>query len=70
MKCHRVIINRSISCLSITGHSFQSKMFGWTGTLTPSQTAEIAATKQVIYDGFKAALQAGGAEGKGRYPGR
>jgi myo-inositol catabolism protein IolC len=39
--------------------SFQTKMFGWTGTLSPSQTAEIASTKQVIYDGFKFALQAG-----------
>jgi myo-inositol catabolism protein IolC len=39
--------------------SFQSKMFGWKGTLTPEQTAEIAATKQVIYDAFKAALAAG-----------
>ena len=39
--------------------SFQTKMFGWTGTLSPSQTAEIASTKQVIYDGFKSALQAG-----------
>jgi hypothetical protein len=34
--------------------SFQTKMFGWKGTLSPYQTAEIAATKQVIYDGFKA----------------
>jgi len=39
--------------------SFQVKMFGWKGTLTPEQTAEIAATKQVIYDGFKAAVTAG-----------
>jgi 5-dehydro-2-deoxygluconokinase len=39
--------------------SFQVKMFGWKGTLTPEQTAEIAATKQVIYDGFKAAVAAG-----------
>jgi 5-dehydro-2-deoxygluconokinase len=39
--------------------SFQSKMFGWKGALTPEQTAEIAATKQVIYDAFKAALAAG-----------
>ena len=38
--------------------SFQTKMFGWTGTLSPAQTAEIASTKQVIYDGFKAALEA------------
>jgi myo-inositol catabolism protein IolC len=39
--------------------SFQTKMFGWPGTLTSAQTAEIAAAKQVIYDGFKAALEAG-----------
>ncbi len=39
--------------------SFQTKMFGWTGTLTPEQTAEVAATKQVIYDGFQAAIKAG-----------
>jgi myo-inositol catabolism protein IolC len=39
--------------------SFQTKMFGWKGTLTPQQTAEIAAAKQVIYDGFKAALAVG-----------
>jgi myo-inositol catabolism protein IolC len=39
--------------------SFQKTMFGWSGTLTSEQTAEIAATKQVIYDGFKAALAAG-----------
>jgi 5-dehydro-2-deoxygluconokinase len=39
--------------------SFQTKMFGWKGMLTPEQTAEIAATKQVIYDGFKAAIAGG-----------
>lgn len=39
--------------------SFQSKMFGWKGTLTPEQTAEIAQTKEVIYDAFKAALAGG-----------
>jgi len=39
--------------------SFQAKMFGWTGALTPEQTAQIAAAKQVIYDGFKAAVAAG-----------
>ncbi len=39
--------------------SFQSKMFGWKGNLTPEQTAEIASTKQVIYDAFKAALAGG-----------
>jgi myo-inositol catabolism protein IolC len=39
--------------------SFQTKMFGWHGNLTPAQTAEIAAAKQVIYDGFKAAVAGG-----------
>jgi myo-inositol catabolism protein IolC len=39
--------------------SFQTKMFGWKGTLTEEQTAKIAAAKQVIYDGFKAALAGG-----------
>jgi len=39
--------------------SFQTKLFGWKGTLTAEQTAEIAAIKQVIYDGFKAAVAAG-----------
>jgi 5-dehydro-2-deoxygluconokinase len=39
--------------------TFQTKMFGWKGALTPEQTAEIAAAKQVIYDGFKAALKGG-----------
>jgi hypothetical protein len=33
--------------------SFQTKMFGWTGTLSPSQTAEIASTKQVITNSSK-----------------
>ncbi len=39
--------------------SFQTKMFGWSGTLSPERTAEVAATKQVIYDGFEAAVKAG-----------
>jgi myo-inositol catabolism protein IolC len=39
--------------------SFETKMFGWHGDLTSAQTAEIAAAKQVIYDGFKAAVEAG-----------
>jgi len=39
--------------------TFQTKMFGWTGQLTPAQTAEIAATKQVIYDALKAAVAGG-----------
>jgi len=39
--------------------SFKTKMFGWHGDLTAAQTAEIAAAKQVIYEGFKAAVEAG-----------
>jgi 5-dehydro-2-deoxygluconokinase len=39
--------------------SFQTKMFGWKGDLTPEQTKEIADTKAVIYDGFKAAVAGG-----------
>jgi myo-inositol catabolism protein IolC len=39
--------------------SFQTKLFGWQGKLTQEQTAQIAASKQVIYDGFKAAVAAG-----------
>jgi myo-inositol catabolism protein IolC len=39
--------------------SFQKKMFGWDGALSPQQTAEIAAAKRVIYDAFTAAIYAG-----------
>lgn len=39
--------------------TFYTKMFGWKGTPTPEQTAQIAAAKQVIYDGFLAAVAAG-----------
>src|SRR5579862_2912194 len=39
--------------------SFETKLFGWHGSLTAAQTAEIAAAKQVIYDGFQAAIAAG-----------
>ena len=39
--------------------SFVTKMFGWHGGLTPEQTREIAAAKEVIYDGFKSAVTAG-----------
>jgi myo-inositol catabolism protein IolC len=44
--------------------SFQAQMFGWKGALTPEQTVQIAATKQVIYDGFKAAVAGGVPRGK------
>ncbi len=39
--------------------SFQAKMFGWEGALSPEQVAEIAAAKRVIYDGFQAAVASG-----------
>ena len=39
--------------------SFESGMFGWTGTLSAEQRARIAATKRVIYDGFTAAVAGG-----------
>src|ERR1700757_1133748 len=39
--------------------SFETGMFGWEGALTSEQTAQIAAAKQVIYDGFKAAVDQG-----------
>jgi myo-inositol catabolism protein IolC len=39
--------------------SFETGMFGWKGALTSEQTAQIAEAKQVIYDGFKAAVAAG-----------
>ena len=39
--------------------SFQEGLFGWKGDLTEEQTARVAASKQVVYDGFKAALAAG-----------
>jgi myo-inositol catabolism protein IolC len=39
--------------------SFETKMFGWHGDLNAEQTAEIAAAKQVIYDGFKSAVASG-----------
>ena len=39
--------------------SFQKKMFGWDGELSPQQTAEIAAAKRVIYDAFVSAIRDG-----------
>jgi 5-dehydro-2-deoxygluconokinase len=42
--------------------SFQTKIFGWKGALTAAQTQEIADAKQVIYDGFLAAVGDGAPE--------
>jgi myo-inositol catabolism protein IolC len=39
--------------------AFQIQMFGWAGALTAEQVAQIAATKQVIYEGFKEAVASG-----------
>ena len=44
--------------------SFETKMFGLEGPPTPEETARIAAAKQVIYDGFLAALEGGVPDGK------
>src|SRR5215470_9745196 len=44
--------------------SFQTGMFGWKGALSPDQTAQIAATKRVIYDGFTQAVAHGVAKDK------
>ena len=39
--------------------TFSKNMFGWKEPLSPEQTAEVAAVKQVIYDAFKAAVAGG-----------
>ena len=39
--------------------SFQTKLFGWTGNLTADQSAQVATSKQIVYDGFRAAVQMG-----------
>ena len=44
--------------------SFRTQMFGWKGPLTPDQTEQIVSTRQVIYDGFKAALALGVPKGR------
>jgi 5-dehydro-2-deoxygluconokinase len=39
--------------------SFETKMFGWHEPLSAEQTAQIAAAKRVIFDGFQAAVAGG-----------
>jgi len=39
--------------------TFKKNMFGWSGTLTAEQTAQISSFKQVIYDALQAAVAAG-----------
>jgi myo-inositol catabolism protein IolC len=45
--------------------SFETGMFGWKGALNAEQTAQIAAAKQVIYEGFQQALAQGAPRQKG-----
>jgi myo-inositol catabolism protein IolC len=42
--------------------SFQTGMFGWKGPLNAAQTEQIAAAKQVIYDGLQTAVAGGVAQ--------
>jgi 5-dehydro-2-deoxygluconokinase len=39
--------------------SFEHQLFGWSGALTPEQTAQIVASKQVIYDALLEAIDDG-----------
>ena len=39
--------------------SFSKELFGWHGTLSPAQIADIAAVKRIIFDAAKAAVAAG-----------
>jgi 5-dehydro-2-deoxygluconokinase len=39
--------------------TFYTKMFGWKGTPTAEQAAQVASAKQVIYDAFQSAVAAG-----------
>ena len=39
--------------------SFQTGLFGWKGTIDAEQTARVAASKQVVYEGLKAAVAGG-----------
>ena len=57
--------NRSLYILPFDHrHSFQTKLFGWSGILNDDQTAQVAAAKQVIYDGFQTAIRGGLPDGK------
>jgi 5-dehydro-2-deoxygluconokinase len=39
--------------------TFSKNLFGWSEPLSPEQTAEVAAVKRVIFDGFKTAVAGG-----------
>jgi len=55
--------NRPLYLLPFDHHDLfkQHPLFGWQDDLTPSHSADIAQAKQVIYDGFKVAVDAGAA---------
>jgi myo-inositol catabolism protein IolC len=40
-------------------HSYGSEVFGFKEPMTPEQIAQVAASKQVIYDGFKKGVESG-----------
>jgi 5-dehydro-2-deoxygluconokinase len=44
--------------------SFVKNLFGWHEELTPPQTTEVSAVKQIIYDGFKKAIAEGAPKDK------
>src|SRR5438067_1136444 len=44
--------------------TFTKNMFGWKGELSQEQTAQVAALKQVVYEGFQAAITGGVARDK------
>jgi myo-inositol catabolism protein IolC len=39
--------------------TFQTRMFGWEGLLNARQAAEVSAVKEIVYDGFKSAVEGG-----------
>lgn len=45
-------------------HSYGSEVFGFKSPYTPEQTAVVAASKQVIYEGYRLALAAGAPQDK------
>lgn len=45
-------------------HSYIEGLFHWKAPLAPAQVAEIVASKQVIYDGFKVAAAGGTLRGR------
>jgi len=56
----RVLTERRLYVLPFDHrHSFQTKLFGWSGALSPEQTAQAADAKNVIYDAFKLAIGSG-----------